>query len=100
MPPSLTLSQMTDAPVIDPKVRLFNYLDMDGKSNHCCGTVQCGGDAFNWATENLLSGDANQSIAISQVENMARQIAPGASGHLFCGHGGIFGLRERKPVRA
>lgn len=77
------VSQMTDAPVIDPGVRLFNYLDMDGKSNHCCGTVQCGGDAFNWATACLLSSDSDQSVAISQVENMARQIAPGAEGVFF-----------------
>lgn len=77
------VSQMTDAPVIDPKVRIFNFLDMDGKSNHTCGTIQCGGDAFDWATEHMLSAEANQSLAISRVENMARQIAPGAEGVYF-----------------
>ena len=74
------VSQLTDAPVFDPEARIFNYLDMDGVSNHTCGTVQCGGDAFNWATDHLLSSGENQSFAISHVENMARQIAPGAEG--------------------
>ncbi len=77
------VSQMTASPVIDPKVRIFNFLDMDGSSNHTCGTIQCGGDAFDWATEQLLSREAGQPVSISQVENLARQIAPGAEGVYF-----------------
>lgn len=77
------VSQLTHDPVFDPGVRIFNYLDMDGISNHTCGTVQCGGDAFNWATEHLLSGESRQPIAFSEVENLARQVAPGAEGVYF-----------------
>lgn len=73
------VSQMTDSPVIDKNARIFNYLDMDGRSNHTCGTIQCGGDAFNWANANLLSGSgAEQSI--EETEALARSIAPGAEG--------------------
>ena len=76
------VSQMTDAPVIDRHARIFNYLDMDGRSNHTCGTIQCGGDAFNWANANLLGGsDAAQSIG--ETEALAREIAPGAEGVYF-----------------
>lgn len=76
------VSQMTDAPVIDEKARIFNYLDMDGKSNHTCGTIQCGGDAFNWANANLLSGSgAVQSI--EETEALARTVAPGAEDVYF-----------------
>jgi len=71
------------APVMDPKQRIFNYLDMDGKSYHVCGTVQCGAAAFDWALENLLGGAAGGGMDISRVENMARQMQPGAEGVLF-----------------
>ena len=77
------VSQMTDAPVIDREARVFNYLDMDGKSNHVCGTIQCGGDAFNWAAEHLLSGGAPLSEGIPQAEELARDVAPGAEGVYF-----------------
>lgn len=76
------VSQMTDAPVIDKDARIFNYLDMDGLSNHTCGTIQCGGDAFNWASANLLGGDAD-ARSIEEAEAMARAIAPGAEGVYF-----------------
>ncbi len=73
------VSQMTDAPVIDGQARIFNYLDMDGRSNHTCGTIQCGGDAFNWANANLLSG-SGAAQSIEETEALARSIAPGAEG--------------------
>ncbi len=76
------VSQMTDQPVIDRNARIFNYLDMDGHSNHTCGTIQCGGDAFNWAAENLLAGGKDAS-SISAIESLARSIKPGAEGVYF-----------------
>ena len=79
---SAWVSQITPEPVFDPEARIFTYLDMDGKSYHVCGTVQTGAAAFNWAMKNLfgIDGDVTE---ISQFENMARQIAPGAEGVLF-----------------
>ena len=74
---SAWVSQILDHPVLDPKARIFNYLDMNGEDYHVCGTVQCGAAAFDWCLENLLPGD------IAAVEAMARQIAPGAEGVLF-----------------
>ena len=62
--------------------RIFNWLDMDGEDYHVCGTVQCGAAAFDWCLKNLLGGHEG-SADISIVENMARQIAPGAEGVLF-----------------
>lgn len=74
------VSQMTEAPVFDAEARLFNYLDMDGRSNHCCGTIQCGGDALNWAVSNLLGRDG---LAFDEIEAMARAVKPGAEGVFF-----------------
>jgi len=81
---SAWVSQITREPVLDPGERIFNYLDMNGEANHLCGTVQCGAEAYDWAVRHLLSsGDMDKNVAISQAENMARQVAPGAEGVLF-----------------
>ena len=73
------ISQMTDAPILDREARVFNYLDMNGEANHCCGTIQCGGDALKWAVENLMS----DGVSIGAVESLASGIAPGAEGVFF-----------------
>ena len=80
---SAWVSQIKAAPVFDEKHRIFNYLDMDGQSYHVCGTVQCGAAAFNWALKNFFGGVDGGMMDISRVENMARQIKPGAEGVIF-----------------
>ncbi len=79
---SAWVAQLLDHPILDPKARIFNWLDMDGEDYHVCGTVQCGAAAFDWCLKNLLGGHEG-SADISLVENMARQVAPGAEGVLF-----------------
>lgn len=79
---SAWVSQILPKPVLDPKARIFSYVDLDGKSYHVCGTVQCGAAAFDWSLKNLL-GSGEGPADISGVENMARQIQPGAEGVMF-----------------
>ena len=79
---SAWVSQIQDHPVMDPKARIFNYLDSDGKACHVIGNVQTGAAAFDWARKHLL-GSPEGELNISRVENMARQIRPGAEGLLF-----------------
>ncbi len=79
---SAWVSQILDKPLQDPKARILHYLDLDGQSCHATGTVQCGAAAFDWALKNLLGSEGRPSD-ISAVENMARQIQPGAEGVLF-----------------
>jgi xylulokinase len=79
---SAWVAQLLDHPLLDARARIFNWLDMDGEDYHVCGTVQCGAAAFDWGLKNLLGGQG-QSADISIVENMARQVAPGAEGVLF-----------------
>lgn len=79
---SAWVCQMMDRPLLDPQARIFNWVDMGGESYHVCGTVQCSGSAFDWGVKNLLGG-GDQWADVSLVENMARQIAPGAEGVLF-----------------
>ena len=73
------VSQMTRSPVLDKEARVFNYLDMDGKSNHCCGTIQCGGDALNWAVGNLMG----ENMTIAEAEELASGVPAGAEGVYF-----------------
>jgi len=79
---SAWVSQILPEPLLDPKARIFNYLDLDGTSYHACGTVQCGAAAYDWTLRNLFGG-SEKAADISNVENMARQIQPGAEGVLF-----------------
>ena len=44
--------------------------------------MQCGAAAFDWTLKNLLGG-GERPADISNVENMARQIRPGAEGVIF-----------------
>ena len=81
---SAWVSQLTPEPLLDEKQRIFNYLDMDGEINHSLGVVQTAGSAYDWAVDNLLSDGRKQTSADhSRIENMARQIEPGAEGVLF-----------------
>ena len=79
---SAWVAQLIDRPILDPKARIFNWVDMNGVDYHVCGTVQCGAAAFDWGVKNLLGGN-DGSADISIVENMARQIRPGAEGVMF-----------------
>ena len=79
---SAWVCQLTDKPILDPKARIFNWVDMNGEDYHVCGTVQCFGSAFDWALQNLLGG-GDQWADVSKAENLARQIAPGSEGVLF-----------------
>ena len=79
---SAWVSQILDRPLQDPQARILHYLDLDGRSCHATGTVSCGAAAFDWAVKNLL-GSEGRPADISEVENMARQIQPGAEGVLF-----------------
>lgn len=81
---SAWMSQLTEEPLMDEGMRLMNYLDMDGTANHTLGVIQTGAAAYDWAVSNLLTGPEQVTDAdFSRVENMARQIEPGAEGVLF-----------------
>ena len=81
---SAWVSQLAREPLLDEQRRVLNYLDMDGEVYHTLGTIQTGAAAYDWAVNNLLTGTMTPSGAdYSRIENMARQIEPGAEGVLF-----------------
>lgn len=81
---SAWLCTLSDAPVIDREMRIFNFLDMDGIRSNVCGTVQCAGAALDWALENLiLPGQKPDSEAFNTMEEMADFTPMGAEGVFF-----------------
>lgn len=80
--PTAWVSQIQEKPIIDPKARVFSYLDADGRSCHVIGTVQTAVAAFNWSVKNLL-GSNDSATDISRIENIARGVKPGSEGVLF-----------------
>lgn len=75
---SAWVASLSEAPVLDPGCRVFNYLDMDGVHYNVCGTLQNGASAFDWAAEHLLHG-----ADPSALEALALQSPPGSRGVFF-----------------
>ena len=84
---SAWVGQLTEQPLIDPHMRMMNYIDMSGDVNHALGTIQTGAAAYDWAVLNLLGGaqggDVHAGPDYYRIESMARKIEPGAEGVLF-----------------
>lgn len=81
---SAWLGTLTDRPVLDPGMRFFHFLDMDGRYAHICATVQCAASALDWAIENLkLSDNITPPAMFEAVEDAAETIPPGAEGVFF-----------------
>lgn len=77
---SAWVAQLAAQPLMDAKMRVFNYFDLDGRSYYVCGTLQCGAAAYDWARALMgLEGDDG----IAAMEAMAREIAPGADGVMY-----------------
>lgn len=84
---SAWISQLNEMPLFDPKMRVYNILDLDGESCYIIGVIQCGAAAYDWALTNFLGAFSDDGAfsgrEYSAVENMARQIEPGSEGVLF-----------------
>lgn len=81
---SAWVSSMSHHPILDPKMRIFNYFDMDESCYNVCGTVQCGAAAFDWAVQNLVcAGQAPQTLDFDTLEALALTAPAGSSGLFF-----------------
>ena len=81
---SAWVSAMSDQPIMDRELRLFNYFDMDESCYNVCGTVQSGAAAFNWALDTLIAlDDPAKKKDFAALEAMARSVPAGANGVFF-----------------
>jgi len=81
---SAWVSAMSEAPILDREMRLFNYFDLDESKYDVCGTGQCGSAASNWAIENLIyPGTRAADCDFAQLEALALSAPAGADGVFF-----------------
>ncbi|GAB1482427.1 xylulokinase [Treponema sp.] len=75
---SAWISTLSPHPVMDQKMRMQNFYDLDGKKCNVCGTVQSAGIAVDWAM-----GLVNANKDFKAMEERISQIRCGADGVLF-----------------
>lgn len=80
---SAWVSAMSEKPILDSELRLFNYFDMDESCYNVCGTVQCGAAAFNWALDTLIALSAEEKKDYAALEALAQSVPAGADGVFF-----------------
>lgn len=79
---SAWLCTLSEKPVLDPDMRFFNFLDMDGKNSNICATVQCGASALDWVLDELFGGKPVDG-SYAAIEELADTVSPGAEGVFF-----------------
>ncbi|MDR2631865.1 MAG: hypothetical protein LBC60_13170 [Spirochaetaceae bacterium] len=78
---SAWVSRLFPSPVPDPKRRIQNFFDLDGRSCNVCGTLQSAGIAVDWALGMLRTG--SEAMDYRQVEGDLEAIPPGSEGVIF-----------------
>lgn len=80
---SAWVSRLSPAPVLDPKRRIQNFFDLDGRSCNVCGTLQSAGIALDWAIR-LLGGDKMEDpLDYRRLEKDLEAVPPGSDGVIF-----------------
>ncbi len=80
---SAWLATLSDTPAADPEMRLFSFLDMDGRHSTVCGTVQCAAAAYDWAARGLFLGRDPAGDDFSALEEAAAASPVGSRGVFF-----------------
>lgn len=82
------IAQVVETPVIDPHRRVFNIMNLDGKTCSLYGAIQSGGNSISWLQRLLSIAD------VKVINEIASEIAPGSDGLVFLPY--LDG--ERSPV--
>jgi len=93
------VSTATTAPIIDPQMRIFNWIHMDDTLYSPCGAMQAAGFSYAWFRNNLcreeLSAAAETGTsAYKLIDKLVEEAPPGAGGLLFL----PYLLGERSPI--
>jgi xylulokinase len=51
------IATLSPAPIIDPEMRTFNFVHLDGERYVGCGTMQSAGLAMQWGIDTLFAGE-------------------------------------------
>jgi xylulokinase len=78
------ISVVSERPLIDPEMRIFNLLDLDPEKANVLGTMQCAGGSYQWFSEQIGAGpDAASEDDRFEALNALAQAAPPGSEKLF-----------------
>jgi xylulokinase len=77
---SAWVSRLASAPVLDPRRRIQNFFDLDGRSCNVCGTLQSAGIAVDWALDLLQKKESGD---YRRIEQDLETIPPGSEGVIF-----------------
>ncbi|MDR2759934.1 MAG: hypothetical protein LBB78_11205, partial [Spirochaetaceae bacterium] len=80
---SAWVSRLSPSPVLDPKRRIQNFFDLDGRSCNVCGTLQSAGIAVDWAMGILRDFGSGDSPDYRQIERELEAVPPGSEGVIF-----------------
>ena len=80
---SAWLAALSEEPAADPGMRVFSFLDMDGRHSTVCGTVQCAAAAFDWAMRGLFLGRDPREEDFPALEAAAASSPAGSRGVFF-----------------
>ena len=82
------IARVSDTPVIDAQGRLFNIMNLDGKTTSVYGVMQSAGSSISWIQRLLRIPD------LSVLNDMAASVPPGCAGLVYLPY--LDG--ERSPV--
>jgi xylulokinase len=81
------ISMVSERPLIDPEMRIFNLLDLDPGKANVLGTMQCAGGSYQWFTEQIGAGGTRSDVTPEGDQfgplNALAQTAPPGSEKLF-----------------
>lgn len=93
------ISMVSDSPLIDPEMRIFNLLDLDPSRANVLGTMQCAGSSFQWFADEIgaLETDREKQCGCDRFDvlsEMAGSITPGGERLFFL----PYLMGERAPI--
>jgi xylulokinase len=90
------ISMVSERPLIDPGMRIFNLLDLDPRKANVLGTMQCAGGSYQWFSEQIGagSGAASEDDRFQALNALAQAAPPGSEKLFFL----PYLMGERSPI--
>ncbi len=93
------ISMVSERPLIDPKMRIFNLLDLDPEKANVLGAIQCAGGSYQWFAEQIGAGGAHSKATsegdqFEPLNALARAAPPGSEKLFFL----PYLMGERSPI--
>jgi len=93
------ISVVSERPLIDPQMRIFNLLDLDPSRANVLGTIQCAGSSYQWFADEIVPGGGHaeatsEADRFGPLNALARAAPPGSDKLFFL----PYLMGERTPI--